>query len=113
MIVVAAGNPFDGMRLHGPFEAYDEANDWAERNITDDWWSVIVEPLPASPDLTLCVSFEPQAIRDHYEADDPDPTEGLTDEQLRKVAEYCISADSLWSLFHQLLRDALAERVWE
>lgn len=46
MIVVGASNPFDGITLYGPFEDFDEANDWAEHNITDmDWWSVKVEPV--------------------------------------------------------------------
>ena len=54
-------------------------------------------------DVTLCVSFEPDAIRAHFEGDDPDPTQGMTDEQLRAIGHYAISADSLWSLFHELL----------
>ena len=60
-------------------------------------------------DLNLCVSFEPQAIRDHFEGDDPDPTEGLTDKQLEDIGWYAIQADSLWGLFHELLQEAFEE----
>lgn len=58
-------------------------------------------------DTTLCVSFEPEAIRSHFEADDPDPTAGLDDAALREAGEFAVSSDALWSLFHQLLTDAL------
>lgn len=60
-------------------------------------------------DANLCVSFEPRAIRDHFEVGDPDPTEGLTDDDLRKIGEYAIQADSLWNLFHELLVEAIEE----
>jgi hypothetical protein len=60
-----------------------------------------------NPDWRLLVSFEPEAIRAHYEGDDPDPTEGLTDENLREVGEYAINSDRLWGLFHDLLEEAL------
>lgn len=64
-------------------------------------------------DTTLCVSFEPGAIRAHYEGDEDDPTPVLTDDDLRKIGHYCISADSIWSLFHELLEEAVTEKVWE
>lgn len=55
----------------------------------------------------LCVSFEPDAIRAHFEMDEPDPTKDLTDEQLEKIGEYAISSDSLWSEFHRLLVESI------
>jgi hypothetical protein len=60
-------------------------------------------------DVNLCVSFEPQAIRDHFEGNDHDPTEGLGDEHLKQIGEYAVSADPLWELFHELLVEAFEE----
>jgi hypothetical protein len=65
------------------------------------------EPILEEVDLSLVVSFEPDAIRAHFEGDDPDPTAGLTDAQLREIGEYAISADTLWGLFHELLVEAI------
>jgi|GEM_PF-2340297 len=39
--VVAIGNPFDGLGLHGPFNDQEVANTWAE-NCQNDWWVVEV-----------------------------------------------------------------------
>ena len=36
MIVVATGNPFDGMRLYGQFEDEESAQDWASEN-AEEW----------------------------------------------------------------------------
>jgi hypothetical protein len=58
-------------------------------------------------DTTLCVSFEPRAIRDHFDGDDDDPTKDLTDEQLEKIGHFAIGADSLWEKFHELLVEAV------
>lgn len=60
-------------------------------------------------DTTLCVSFEPDAIRAHFEGDDPDPTQGLTDGQLKVIGQYAIAADRLWEMFHELLVEALED----
>ena len=60
-------------------------------------------------DLSLVVSFEPDAIRDHFEGDDPNPVAGLTDAQLREIGGYAIGADSLWQLFHELLQEAVED----
>lgn len=58
-------------------------------------------------DTNLCVSFEPQAFRDHFEGDDPDPTEEFTNEQLHAMGQWAIASDRLWELFHELLVDAI------
>lgn len=44
--VVVVGNPFDGIRLIGPFEDGNDANEWADENCdTEDWWVVnIIDP---------------------------------------------------------------------
>ena len=39
-VVIAVGNPFDGLSLYGPFMTAEEAGDWADRNI-DDTWQVV------------------------------------------------------------------------
>jgi hypothetical protein len=88
------------------------------RDAQDEWdreQNIGPAPVHEEPeaDLTLCVSFEPQAIRDHFEGlGEADPTSGLTDEQLKAIGEYAIHADSLWSLFHELLQEAVDEQVW-
>ena len=38
--VVITGNPVDGLFFYGPFDSYDEATAYAERNHDgDDWWA--------------------------------------------------------------------------
>lgn len=47
IIVVAVGNPFDGITLHGPFVDFEAANDWGENGPNargQDWWSLRVYP---------------------------------------------------------------------
>lgn len=36
---VAAGNPFEGLTLHGPFDTWEEANEFAA-STDGDWWIV-------------------------------------------------------------------------
>jgi hypothetical protein len=43
--VVAVGNPFDGMRLYGPFSDANDANDWASETWKHEEWHVM-ELLP-------------------------------------------------------------------
>jgi hypothetical protein len=44
--VVVVGNPFDGIRLIGPFEDGNDANEWADENCNnEEWWVVnIIDP---------------------------------------------------------------------
>jgi len=68
------------------------------------------EPLP---DDSLTVSFEPLAIRQHFEAvseDGPDPLAGLTDDDLRGVGSEAMASDVMWEAFGESLREALAAR---
>lgn len=53
------------------------------------------------------LSFEPDAIREHFEVDEEDPTEGMTDEQLEAVALEALSDDRLYSVFHELLSEGV------
>jgi hypothetical protein len=41
MIVVATSNSFDGMKLYGPFEEEESAQDWASEN-AEEWHTVEV-----------------------------------------------------------------------
>lgn len=46
MIVVAAGNAFDGISLFGMFTTVDGAREWAETNINyTDWTIVFIEAI--------------------------------------------------------------------
>lgn len=53
------------------------------------------------------LSFEPDAIRDHFEADEDDPTVSMTDEQLLTVGSDALQDDRLYNVFHELLREGL------
>lgn len=55
------------------------------------------------------LSFEPGAIRDHFEADEDDPTQGMSDEELLVVAEAALSSDRLYETFHDVLVETLRE----
>lgn len=35
--VVAVGNAFDGVKLYGPFDNADEASNWADANVVEEW----------------------------------------------------------------------------
>lgn len=42
--VVIIGNLLDGVRHYGPFDDFDVASDWADRNdISSEWWVAGVE----------------------------------------------------------------------
>jgi len=43
--VIAAGNVFDGMTIHGTFPTGEEANEWADVTIDGDWWCVALQPV--------------------------------------------------------------------
>lgn len=48
MYVILCGNPVDGLKIYGPFEAAEIANEWAEVHLhnigMDSWWCVDVIP---------------------------------------------------------------------
>jgi hypothetical protein len=62
-------------------------------------------------DRGMALWFTPQAIRDHFDACDEDPTEGLTDEQLVEVGLECLTSDILYSAFHEVLMLSLEDRT--
>jgi len=35
---IVCGNPIDGLELIGPFDDFEAATEYAEREIDDDWW---------------------------------------------------------------------------
>lgn len=57
-------------------------------------------------DQTLRLSFEPQAIREHFEGDEgplADLVAIARDEDLRRIGESAITYDSLYRVFHEAL----------
>lgn len=45
--VIVAGNPIDGISIHGPFESEEDATLWAEKNLSDQtWWMTDLEVPP-------------------------------------------------------------------
>lgn len=76
----------------------------------DDTESTKVNP-EADPFLRLY--FTPSAIRSHFECDDDDPTENLTDDDLAAIGAMAIQDDSLYRVFHEVLSFALDEYVAE
>lgn len=44
-VVVMYGNPSIGFKLIGPFDSNDDANTWADENITTeyDWWLMPID----------------------------------------------------------------------
>lgn len=67
------------------------------------------EEVVTADGLALRLSFEPQAIRDHFDSDDPNPTTNLTDEQLARVGEIALQDDRIYEAFHRALDEALRE----
>ena len=72
------------------------------------WWGVrdqIVAAIKADRVqlYRYVLSFEPDAIRDHFEADDDDPTEGASDADLLAVGQAALQDEA----FHAALVDAL------
>lgn len=65
------------------------------------------QPVPIPDDLRL--SFTPDAIREHFEGDDPDPTEHMTDEELADVGRTALLDDGLYRAFHEALTWALED----
>ena len=40
MYAVAVGEMFDAINFFGPFDDFDDAADWADRNAQYNWWVV-------------------------------------------------------------------------
>lgn len=57
------------------------------------------------------LSFEPDAIRDHFEADEDDPTEGMSNDELLAVGQESLQSDRLYETFHELLAEALEQNA--
>ena len=38
MFAVAVGEMFDGINFYGPFEEFEDAAVWADRNAEASWW---------------------------------------------------------------------------
>lgn len=55
------------------------------------------------------LSFEPDAIREHFADDNDDPTVDLTDAQLNSVGQSALGNDRLSDAFHEALQDSIGE----
>lgn len=44
LIMLASGNPFEGLALAGPFDSGEDAEEFGETYQSSDWWIVTVEP---------------------------------------------------------------------
>ena len=56
--VLAAGSPFDGVTLVGPFVDGGEAAEYADRHFADTWWTIDLES--PKPDETKVIEMAPQ-----------------------------------------------------
>ena len=66
----------------------------------------------ANPNLLL--SFEPDAIRSHFEDRDDSVAEyvrHVDDSKLAEIGEECLGRDQLWRTFHDLLTQAVEARL--
>ncbi len=82
------------------------------RDITrEDVWQIVHDAIEAdrAQRSYYLLSFEPDAIRDHFEVDEIDPTEGLTTAQLDEIGQGCLQDDRLYRTFHEVLTDALTD----
>lgn len=41
--IVAVGEMFDAINFFGPFDSFDAAADWADRNASTGWWVLMLE----------------------------------------------------------------------
>jgi hypothetical protein len=91
-----------GRDLAETFEGLDE---WLSKGgfPPTDW------PNPEVIPFDLRLSFTPDAIREHFEGDEPDPTEGMTDEELADVGRSALCDDILYREFHQALVAVLVD----
>ncbi len=64
--------------------------------------------MDSNVDITLVLSFEPQAIRDHFDGsmDDDEVANWILnadDATLKSMAEGCLSSDILYRTFHEVM----------
>lgn len=65
----------------------------------------VPDPTVPSPDSTMY--FSAAAVRDHFEADEPDPLAGLSDEDIAEIGRQACQDDVMWEAFHRSLYDAM------
>lgn len=92
------GDPDDDERVN---ELVHEAGDLIDQFLNKGWEKAVV-------DKSLVLSFEPGAIRDHFDGTDVQ-TGLLTDEQIRLMGAYALADDRLYETFHEVLLDAMTE----
>lgn len=62
---------------------------------TNGTLTTITETTPVLDGLPLRLSFAPDAIREHFDGDDDDPTVGLNDAQLAEIGAAALTDDIL------------------
>lgn len=77
------------------------------RTITD--WMVAAIEADHVQRSNYLLSFEPGAIREHFEADShfADLVDTLSDDELTEIAANALQSDKLYNVFHELLRDGV------
>ena len=59
------------------------------------------------------IFFTPDAVKEHFDFVDPDPLEGLTDDEISKVGNLALESfsqdDIIWNLFDEHLESAVSE----
>jgi hypothetical protein len=104
---------FDNGPGGSPTALFDAMLYPAIRTVCEQHLRRLVDRANGYMDPVLCVSFEPDAIRDHFaDAEDgpiKEAVELATDEQLRDVGMNAITMDSLWREFAWLLEASIRE----
>jgi hypothetical protein len=72
MYAVGVGEMFDAINFHGPFKEFEDAADWAEKEVgmRSSWWVVQLEvPEQESPenDLILIENVDLKLLQQQYE----------------------------------------------
>lgn len=79
-------------------------HDGGERIVLPEHWT---EYERSGPDAYLVLFSTPQAIRQHFEDDPNDPTQGLSDDDLREAGEAVVGSEALYDAWHDALVAAL------
>jgi hypothetical protein len=58
-------------------------------------------------DYSKAIWFTPDAIRDHYDGTEDNPTIGMTDEELKIVGRTALQDEYLWDVYSEVLGDTI------
>lgn len=88
--------------------------DFEPERIADELLSMVEDD--RREDENIALWFTPQAIKDHFDTEEgiSDFLDTLTDKEIREEISWaCINSDSLYKIFHELLRDWTLELAWK